>query len=85
MGPEDVRAIRRGVLNVSQALFARLLNVAPQTVHAWEQGRRRPSGPALRLLWLARRDPSSLERLLHEQGGRSVGGRKQAEACDAEM
>ena len=53
---QDVVKIRQR-LNVSQAVFASLLNVSRVTAISWEKGRRRPSGAALRLLELARRRP----------------------------
>jgi len=55
---EIVRLRRR--LGVSQAVFARLLGVARDTEISWEQGRRTPSGPALRLLEIAERHPEDL-------------------------
>jgi putative transcriptional regulator len=57
--PEEVRAIRRR-LKVSQAVFARLLNVPVVTEASWEVGRRKPSGAALRLLQIARKEPDVL-------------------------
>ena len=57
--PAEIRAIRRK-LNASQAVFASLLNVATVTAASWESGRRTPTGPALRLLDLARRRPEVL-------------------------
>ena len=56
MEARDVEEIRQQ-LNVSQAVFASLLNVSRVTAISWEKGRRRPSGAALRLLDLARRRP----------------------------
>jgi len=56
MEARDVAEIRQR-LNVSQAVFASLLNVSRVTAISWEKGRRRPSGAALRLLDLARRRP----------------------------
>jgi len=47
-------------LNVSQAAFARLLNVSPRTVQAWESDARAPSDAALKLLHVARRHPEML-------------------------
>ena len=47
--PKDVAAIRRQ-LNVSQSVFAALLNVPKVTAISWEKGRRKPTGAALRLL-----------------------------------
>lgn len=52
----DVREIR-DQLNVSQPVFAQLLNVSPETVRAWEQGKKQPSGPAERLLEIAQQHP----------------------------
>jgi putative transcriptional regulator len=63
----QITQLRREVLGVSQRLFAGLLSVAPQTVHAWEQGLRTPSGMALRLLNLARKHPKSLRLLIAER------------------
>ena len=56
LAAQDVLEIRQR-LNVSQAVFASLLNVSKVTAISWEKGRRRPSGAALRLLELARRRP----------------------------
>jgi putative transcriptional regulator len=45
---------------MSQAVFARMLNVSTKTVQSWEQGQRRPSQAALRLIQVFRKDPSGL-------------------------
>jgi putative transcriptional regulator len=50
-------AALRARLRLSQPIFARALNVSPDTVRAWEQGKRRPDGAALRLLQVAERHP----------------------------
>ena len=50
----DIRRIRKEA-NVSQAVFAAVLNVGRATVAAWEQGGKEPSGPALKLLDLVER------------------------------
>jgi putative transcriptional regulator len=47
--PERIRAIRERE-RVSQAVFAHYLNVTTSLVSQWERGRKRPSGPALKLL-----------------------------------
>ncbi len=60
MRSREVAAIRRR-LNVSQAVFAALLNVPKVTAVSWEKGRRKPTGAALRLLDLIRRKPGLLE------------------------
>ena len=59
VSPEDV-AEARHALNVSQPVFARLLNVPTVTVVSWEKGRRKPSGAALRLLQIARKHPEAI-------------------------
>ena len=58
--PKDVAAIRRQ-LNVSQSVFAALLNVPKVTAISWEKGRRKPTGAALRLLDLVRKKPEILQ------------------------
>ena len=50
-------AALRARLKLSQPVFAGALNVSPETVRAWEQGKRRPDGAALRLLQVAERHP----------------------------
>ncbi len=57
--PEDITALRLK-LNVSQAVFAGLLNVPKVTAISWEKGRRRPAGAAPRLLDLIRKKPQIL-------------------------
>jgi putative transcriptional regulator len=47
-------------LNCSQSMFARLLNVSTKTVQAWEQGTRKPSDAALKLLAVAEKHPETL-------------------------
>jgi putative transcriptional regulator len=59
MGAKDVLAVRAR-LRVSQAAFARILNVSPRTVQAWETSARRPSDAALKLLSVAKKNPEVL-------------------------
>jgi len=47
--PEDIKRIRKRN-RASQAVFAVYLNVGKTTVQQWEHGKKKPSGPALRLL-----------------------------------
>jgi len=56
----DEIAVIRSQLNVSQAVFADLLNVPKATAIAWERGLRSPSGAAVRLLQIARENPEAL-------------------------
>ena len=59
LSPAQVRAIRTK-LNVSQPVFAAMMNIPSITAASWERGRRRPTGAALRLLDIARRHPEVL-------------------------
>ena len=47
----------RAKAGMSQAVFARVLNVSTKTVQSWEQGERKPSHAALRMLQLFRENP----------------------------
>ena len=55
----EIRRIRLA-LNASQAIFARFLNVSPNTVESWEQGVRKPDQAALKLLTIAKRNPEAV-------------------------
>jgi len=57
--PERIREIRDRMA-VSQPVFAAALNVSPETVRAWEQGKREPDGATLRLLEVAEQHPEVL-------------------------
>src|ERR1700759_280666 len=52
--PEAVRRVREKT-HASQAVFAAVLNVGVTTVSAWEQGTKKPSGSAVKLLDLVER------------------------------
>lgn len=52
--PEAIKAIREAQ-HVSQPVFARYLNVSKNLVSDWERGKKRPGGPALRLLSIIQR------------------------------
>ena len=74
MTADEITRLRRDKLGVSQAVFASLMNVALQTVHAWEQGRNKPSGCALRLLRLVDGDPSTFTGMLRGEGSAGAEG-----------
>jgi putative transcriptional regulator len=57
--PADVRVIR-AKLGLSQREFAVLLGVSVATLRNWEQGRRRPRGPARALLRVAEVHPEAV-------------------------
>ena len=54
--PIDIRAIREK-LGRSQSEFALMIGVSVSTLQNWEQGRRRPVGPAQALLKIAASNP----------------------------
>ncbi|MDH7975790.1 NadS family protein [Sphingomonas sp. AR_OL41] len=60
---EDVRAVRSRT-GLSQAEFSRQIGVSTATLRNWEQGRRKPEGPARILLALLARDPAIVTRTL---------------------
>ncbi len=66
-GGEDVVALRR-FIDLTQEQFAQALGISVHTLRNWEQGRRRPEGPALALLRIAARHP----RVLRENLAASV-------------
>jgi putative transcriptional regulator len=53
---DDVAALRRFV-GLSQTQFAQAMGISVHTLRNWEQGRRRPQGPAIGLLRIAARHP----------------------------
>jgi putative transcriptional regulator len=59
IAPVDVKAIRRK-LGKSQAEFAWMIGVSAATLQNWEQGRRRPDGPARALLKIASLNPEAV-------------------------
>jgi putative transcriptional regulator len=67
MSGQEIAALRSGRLGLSQRAFAKVINAAPQTVQAWEQGRSKPSGCALRFLELLQRRPDLLEELVQSK------------------
>lgn len=53
---EDIVALRKFV-GLTQVEFARAIEISVYTLRNWEQGRRRPEGPAIALLRIAARHP----------------------------
>lgn len=49
--------IIREKLKLSQSAFASLMGVSTRTIQDWEQGRRKPQGPARSLLRVAEQHP----------------------------
>jgi putative transcriptional regulator len=61
---EDIAALRR-FIGLTQAQFAQAMGISVHTLRNWEQGRRKPDGPAMALLRIAARHP----RILRENLG----------------
>ncbi|MGN6230716.1 MAG: helix-turn-helix domain-containing protein [Trinickia sp.] len=53
--PQEIARIRKGV-NVSQGVFALYLNTTASTIRQWEQGDKKPSGIAARMLQLVQKN-----------------------------
>ncbi len=62
--PLDIKAIRQKV-DMTQEEFAKAVGVKLPTLRHWEQGDRKPTGPARVLLNLLSREPNTILRLLH--------------------
>ena len=61
--PAQIAALRHS-LCMSQAVFAAVINVSPKTVQSWEQGVRKPSQAALRMLEVIDEDPGVIKIIL---------------------
>jgi putative transcriptional regulator len=61
----DVKKIRKS-LKMSQSQFARLMGISVGTLKNWEQGRRKPDGPARVLLGVAALHPEVLPDVVGE-------------------
>lgn len=55
----DIKRFRER-MKLSQAEFAELIGVNKRTLQEWEQGRRKPSGPAFALLRIVQKHPEAL-------------------------
>lgn len=62
---DSVRAVRMAT-GLSQAQFARLIEVQIGTLRNWEQGRRRPTGPARALIKVLKARPQEVVKALKE-------------------
>lgn len=60
LSPSEIKAVR-AQHKLSQAVFAKVLNVSPSAIRQWEQGTRKPSGSTQVLLELLMRDPKILD------------------------
>ena len=70
----DVKGVR-SKLGMSQGSFAARFGISTATLRNWEQGRRRPEGPARVLLTIIDREPEAVRRALRGEGVASQRGR----------
>ncbi len=61
--PMDIKEIRHN-LDKSQSEFAMMIGVSVGTLQNWEQGRRKPVGPARALLRVAEKSPDAVRKAL---------------------
>jgi transcriptional regulator with XRE-family HTH domain len=66
-------------MGLTQEEFASALRISVKTQRSWEQGRREPSGPAMRLLQLAAKQLPGLGEPTIDPNCRSVAGRSEQE------
>jgi putative transcriptional regulator len=59
MNAKDILEIRERI-NLSQSVFAKVLNVSASSVRQWEQGTRTPTGSTKILLDLLKKNPNIL-------------------------
>jgi len=62
----EIKMVREK-LRVSQREFALMIGVSVRTLQNWEQGRRKPDGPAKALLRVASRNPKAVLEALHAE------------------
>ncbi|MGA2714603.1 MAG: helix-turn-helix domain-containing protein [Bryobacteraceae bacterium] len=62
----DVRKLRAG-LGLSQTQFAAKFGFSLDSIQNWEQGHRKPEGPARTLLAVIARNPKAVEDALHSR------------------
>jgi putative transcriptional regulator len=60
----DIKGIRQK-LHVTQNEFAHMIGVSENTIQNWEQGRRKPEGPAVALLRVTENNPRAVLEALH--------------------
>ena len=64
--PIDVQSIRKKY-GLTQEKFAKLLGISVATLRNWEQGRRKPEGPARVLLRVAANHPEAVLDTVHNR------------------
>ncbi len=67
-------------LELSQATFSGLLNVSLSTLTLWEEGKRKPTGAAARLLQVYAERPDVVNSMTHGRNGETVKPHKRTKA-----
>jgi transcriptional regulator with XRE-family HTH domain len=80
--PEALKRLRDR-LKLTQAEFARRYYLSPSAVQDWEQGRRKPDGPAIALLSLVSQKPEAIAFWIHRARQDGLRLPKAAPAGDA--
>ncbi len=70
--PLEIKSVRKR-LGYSQSEFALMIGVSLSTLQNWEQGRRRPEGPAQALLRVAAANPKAVAKALRSESRRKAG------------
>jgi putative transcriptional regulator len=70
----DIKLIRANY-KLSQSEFATLLGIRLSTLQNWEQGRRKPHGPARVLLQVAAKHPDAVWDVVQPKKSRTVSGK----------
>ncbi len=63
----NVKAIRQKA-GLTQTQFSTMIGISVRTLQNWEQGHRKPDGPALVLLQVLKNDPNPVFKALHYSG-----------------
>ena len=79
----DIKGIRQK-LHVSQNEFAHMIGVSENTIQNWEQGRRKPEGPAIALLRVTENNPRAVLEALHAQELRKTKERR-IKSCERSL
>jgi DNA-binding transcriptional regulator YiaG len=69
---EDISKLRIEKLRVSQPILAAYLGVSPAAIRAWEQGFKKPSGSARRLLQIINISPDNFLHLIDNTAPRRL-------------
>jgi putative transcriptional regulator len=75
--PEELTKLRTDN-RMSQDVFARVLNVPTRSVRSWEEGTRRPSQAALRLIQVFRQNTSGVLEVVGMATGQAFAGPKKS-------